>query len=142
MSQLEDFLIDLLGHSRNPRWRGHLSAATHQARVRSPRCGDIVTIEIQTDGDLIKDIRFLGRGCFVSQAVASIVCENVVGKLLSQVEAMPPAELLGFDPGILTRSRQQCALLGYQALMRAITPTRTDEPGDTLNRSKEMHSEQ
>lgn len=123
MSHLEDFSIDLLEHSRRSIWRGRLPTATRQARLRSPRCGDEITIEVEIEQFLIRDIRFSGRGCFVSQAAASIVCENVFGKSVSQVAVMPPAAVLGFDPGILTRNRQQCVLLGYEALMRAINPT-------------------
>src|SRR5438309_6161756 len=61
----------ILDHYRRPRNKGTLPAATHTVSLNNPLCGDEIDLQLQVDGETIKDVRFIGRGCSISQASAS-----------------------------------------------------------------------
>ena len=48
-------------------------------------CGDIVTVYLLLEGNVVQDIRFEGKGCAISIASASIMTELIVGK--TEIEA-------------------------------------------------------
>lgn len=69
----------------------------------------------------------------VSQACVSMLCEGVEGKSVAEVLKATPEELMEFDPQELTMNRQQCALVGYEAMIQAFKELRgpsTTAPGD------------
>ena len=111
----------LLEHARSPYHRGTLAAATGRHKVQSRSCGDCVELQLQIDPQgTISQAYFLGRGCFVSQGAASILCEHIEGKPVTEVENLLPAEMLDLLGVRLTPRRQQCALLGFRALKSII----------------------
>ena len=88
----------------------------------NPLCGDEVSVSVafDEDGDTIRDIRFEGRGCAISQAATSMLTEIVVGRTAQDVASMPKEELLD-EIGIpLTPVRLKCALLGLGVLKVAL----------------------
>lgn len=120
MELTETVVDDLLDHARASRWRGELSTATHHVRQRNLTCGDEVALAIQLRGGIIEDIRFQGRGCFVSQAAASLLCERIIGQSTEYLQCSSVPELLGFDPKQLSMNRQRCCLLAVQALQQVL----------------------
>ncbi len=78
----------ILDHNRSPRNFGPLAAASHQARGHNPLCGDDLTVYVELDGDLIKDVRFEGSGCAISQASASLMTQSLKGKTTSEADAL------------------------------------------------------
>ena len=112
----------ILDHYKNPRGQGELADADAHAEGQNPLCGDEVAISVAFagDGDTIEDIRFVGRGCAISQAATSMLTELVKGRSASEVAAMPRDELLD-EVGIpLTPIRLKCALLGLSTLKLAL----------------------
>ena len=86
----------------------------------NPLCGDEVTITLAYDGDTISDVRFVGRGCAISQASTSMLMEQILGRSAAAVAAMPKEELLD-ELGIpLGPVRLKCALLGLSTLKVAL----------------------
>ena len=77
----------ILDHNRSPRNFGELPDATHQADGHNPLCGDRLTVYLQVDGDAISAIRFVGEGCAISKASASIMTEHLTGKTVTEAEA-------------------------------------------------------
>jgi nitrogen fixation NifU-like protein len=77
-----DVIVD---HNRHPRNRGRLDCATHHAEGDNPLCGDRLRLDVELDGDVIRDLRFEGSGCAISTASASLMGEAVKGK--TRVEA-------------------------------------------------------
>lgn len=116
----ESTLDTLLDYARLPVWRGSLSGGTHYCRQRNRTCGDEVAFELLLHGDRIADIRFTGRGCFLSQATASLLCERIVQRTLSELRELSAEELLGFDPATVSPMRQRCCLLGVEALQNLL----------------------
>ena len=107
-------------HDRLPTWRGTLSSPTLEGYARNPLCGDEVWVELMIKEKVIRQIRFHGQGCVVSQACASMLCEGLEGKAVKQVLGVKPEELMEFEIRALTLNRRRCALVVYEALLRAL----------------------
>ena len=76
----------ILDHSRHPRHHGVLEDASHKAEGYNPLCGDRVTVYLKLgEDDRVADIKFVGKGCAISQASASMMTEMLKGR--SQAEA-------------------------------------------------------
>jgi nitrogen fixation NifU-like protein len=111
---------NILDHYKNPRRRGEIENADARGEGVNPLCGDEITITLAYDGDTISDVRFVGRGCAISQASTSMLMEQIVGKSAAAVAAMPKEELLD-ELGIpLGPVRLKCALLGLSTLKVAL----------------------
>jgi nitrogen fixation NifU-like protein len=86
MSDLRDLYQEvILDHYKHPRNRGTLAHCSKSADGFNPLCGDRITVELETDGERITDIRFEGSGCAISMASASMMTEAVKG--LTESEA-------------------------------------------------------
>jgi nitrogen fixation NifU-like protein len=76
----------LLDHYRFPRHFGSLPKPTVHIEGKNPLCGDEYAIDLEFDGETLKEIRFSGRGCAISMASASMMSELVEGKSLAEVQ--------------------------------------------------------
>src|SRR5215472_1958413 len=63
----------ILDHNRKPRNYGPVDDAGGRAEGRNPLCGDNVTVWVKTEGDRVTDVGFVGEGCAISRASASIM---------------------------------------------------------------------
>ena len=78
----------ILDHCKQPRNFRELSGATCSAQGHNPLCGDQLKLYLAMDGEVIKDISFLGSGCCISKASASLLTEAVKGKTRGEVQKM------------------------------------------------------
>ena len=62
-------------HFYNPRNVGEIKDANGIATVGSPTCGDVMTIYLKIENDIIKDIKFKTYGCAAAIASGSIATE-------------------------------------------------------------------
>jgi nitrogen fixation NifU-like protein len=69
----------ILDHYRNPRRRGEVAGADGTLEADNPLCGDEIHLSWRFEGDRLADIGFTGRGCSISQAAASMLCDAVAG---------------------------------------------------------------
>jgi nitrogen fixation protein NifU and related proteins len=76
----------LLDHYRLPRNKGHLEHPTLSVQGVNPLCGDDLTFDLEFEGDILKQIRFTGKGCAISMASASMLTEMLEGKAISEIE--------------------------------------------------------
>jgi nitrogen fixation protein NifU and related proteins len=86
MTGLEDLYREIiLDHYRSPRNRGELPAPPAQ-RVEgfNPLCGDEVVVYVQVEDGTVRDIRFAGQGCSISQSSASLMSAAVKGKTVAE----------------------------------------------------------
>ncbi len=89
MSELESLYQEvILDHNRRPRNFKVLEKANRQAEGFNPLCGDRVTIYLEVEGDVVKDVAFQGSGCAISMASSSIMTESLKGKSLVEVERL------------------------------------------------------
>lgn len=87
MSDLRDLYQEVIfDHYRKPRNFHALAGANHVAHGHNPLCGDQVTVYLQVDGGVIRDVSFEGSGCAISTASASLMTDALKGKTLVEAE--------------------------------------------------------
>ena len=118
---------ELLDHAKHPRNRGELSGAHVVQEEVNPLCGDVVTIyakvekgEIDLRSYKLQATSFVGHGCLISQAAASMLTEDVVGKPIEDVLRMERADMERLLGSPLSPSRVKCAMLPLIALMNGL----------------------
>ncbi len=118
---MDDFYRDyILDHYRNPRNFGRLEAPTVTAEDLNPLCGDRIRMDLLVDADgIVRDVRFSGKGCAISQASASMLTQSVIGKSLEEVAKLRKEAVLE-NVGIgISPTRMKCAMLGLRVLKSA-----------------------
>jgi nitrogen fixation protein NifU and related proteins len=81
MSELDELYQEIiLDHNRSPRNFRTMAQANRKAQGYNPLCGDQVTVYLQLEGGVIKDISFQGSGCAISKASASMMTAELRGK--------------------------------------------------------------
>ena len=93
MNDMQDSLRELyqeviFDHNRNPRNYRPLPAASHHADGHNPLCGDQLTVYVQVEDGIVREASFVGHGCAISTASASLMTEAVKGKPIEDVEAL------------------------------------------------------
>jgi len=76
----------IIDHSKRPRNRREMADATRKVDGYNPLCGDRITCYIKYENDVVEDISFVGSGCAISTAAASLLSEAVKGKTRAEVE--------------------------------------------------------
>jgi nitrogen fixation protein NifU and related proteins len=78
----------ILDHQKRPRNFHKLEQANRHADGYNPLCGDKVSVYIQFEDGVVKDIGFLGSGCAISTASASMMTESLKGRTQAEVETI------------------------------------------------------
>lgn len=137
---MSDDLSDLyqqviLDHCKRPRNFHELPGATCSAQGHNPLCGDQLKLFLAMEGDIVKDISFLGSGCCISKASASLLTECVRGKSRADVQTMfdkvhdmvmtghvagDVGKLAVFAGVYKFPARVKCAILSWHAVMAAL----------------------
>lgn len=106
----------ILDHFESPYHRGTLPGATCTHADRNPICGDQLELQLRLADGKVAEAWFTGRGCAISQAAASILCQHVEGKTLEELQQFQAKEMLDLIGVRLTASRQKCGLLSFKVL--------------------------
>ena len=70
----------ILDHSKHPRNHHPMDNADRKAEGYNPLCGDKLKLFLKMDGDVVQDVSFVGSGCAISTASASLMTESLKGK--------------------------------------------------------------
>ena len=132
-----DFYRELiLDYYRNPRNFGKLDPHDIDAKDLNPLCGDEVEMQIRVSQDKgkIEEIRFVGKGCAISQASASMLTEMAKGKPLDWVKGLSREDILKMlGTSDLGPARIKCAMLSVKVLKTGVYEylgAHYDEPAD------------
>ena len=91
------------------------------AKDSNPLCGDIIEMQLELDkNNSVRDVRFNGQGCAISQASASMLTELVKGKTIDDVRKISKEEILSLIGGQLSAVRLKCALLSLKVLKTGV----------------------
>ncbi len=140
MSDLRELYQEvILDHNRTPRNFRKLECADRTCEGFNPLCGDRLTVFLDLDGDVIKDVSFEGTGCAISRASASMMTDALKGKTVTEAQALfdrfhdlvtsepeTPAPLEGLGKlavfaGVREHpSRVKCATLSWHTLKAAV----------------------
>lgn len=130
----------ILDHSRSPRNQGRFSAdSCIHVHGDNPSCGDEIDLYVRFNDDgSIRELKFEGQGCAISQASASMMTEKIQGLSQEQIVGLIQdlkQTILGQEPiqnpetlGELQLlegvqkfpQRIKCALLSWNALEQAM----------------------
>lgn len=125
----------ILDHCKKPRNFREMAPPAQAAEGRNPLCGDQLKVFVQIDGDIIQDASFVGSGCCISKASASLLTEAVKGKTRAEAEKMfdqvRGLVTTGAGQGDLGKlavfagvhkypARVKCAVLSWHALAAAL----------------------
>ena len=81
MSELDELYQEvILDHNKSPRNFRAMAHANRTAEGYNPLCGDHVTVFVQLENGVIRDISFQGSGCAISKASASLMTAELKGK--------------------------------------------------------------
>ena len=143
MSDLRDLYQEvILDHNRHPRNFGALEGADRSMEGHNPLCGDKLTLFVRLAGDRIAEVSFVGAGCAISKASASLMTDAVKGHTVAEAADMFQAfhEMVtaGAEPSpdLLERvgklkvfmgvseypTRVKCATLAWHTLQAALGP--------------------
>jgi nitrogen fixation protein NifU and related proteins len=85
MSDLDELYQEvILDHQRHPRNYTRLPNANRQAEGNNPLCGDHVTVYLDIENGVIRNIGFEGEGCAIAKASASMMTSAVKGKTVAE----------------------------------------------------------
>ena len=110
----------ILDHYKHPRQMTLLAAPDIQFHDHNPFCGDEITVELKVENGIVVDAAFDGRGCAISQATASMLMEEIIGKPLEELKTLDKEyilDLLGIEIGPV---RLKCALLPLKVLKAGV----------------------
>ncbi len=140
MSDLRELYQEvILDHNRRPMNFRKLECADRTCEGFNPLCGDRLTLFLDLDGDVIRDVSFEGTGCAISRASASLMTDALKGKTVADAHALFDRfhELVTSDPdtpavtdglgklavfaGVREHpSRVKCATLSWHTLKAAV----------------------
>jgi nitrogen fixation NifU-like protein len=111
---------DILDHYKHPRNFGQLDAPDIHVEANNPLCGDRLSMDLYTKDGVVEDVRFSGRGCAISQASASMLTEEMVGKPLAELATTTRQDILDNLGVPISYARMKCALLSLHLLRQAL----------------------
>jgi nitrogen fixation protein NifU and related proteins len=89
MSDLSELYQEvILDHNKRPRNFRQLDDASHKAEGYNPLCGDRLNLFLRLEGERIADIGFLGSGCAISKASASLMTDSLKGLTVAEARAL------------------------------------------------------
>ncbi|GAC1405771.1 MAG: SUF system NifU family Fe-S cluster assembly protein [Chloroflexota bacterium] len=120
MLSRQDFIENILDHHDHPRNKRILESAEIEASGGNPGCGDIVVMYAQLDSaGRIIDASFQGEGCTISQAAASMLTEELVGKTVEEVQQMNYEDVIEEMGREVVNTRTRCATLALTIMKSA-----------------------
>lgn len=131
----------ILDHYRNPRNKGKIENPDVVIHDSNPLCGDQIDIFLKVEEGQIKDIKFDGKGCAISQASASMLTEMVMNKPLTTAKDISKDEILE-NIGLtnLGPARIKCALLSLKVLKMGMVKYYSEkEPITAEKMEKDTH---
>ena len=78
----------IIDHNKNPRNFCKLENASHSADGYNPLCGDEITVSFIEKDSIIENIAFMGSGCAISKASASIMTSTLKGMKVEDAKAL------------------------------------------------------
>ncbi len=121
MSSADIYREIILDYYRNPRNYGIIENADIFRHDSNPLCGDDIEIYVNIKDNKVSNAKFVGKGCAISQASASMLTELIMGKDFEFVKNLTKENVLE-NLGLpdLGPARIKCALLSLKALKYGI----------------------
>lgn len=113
---MDIYQAELMDHYQHPRHKGRLEHPDFDVQQYNPSCGDAIAMQgVCREGKLIA-IAFEGKGCVISQAAASMLCEYALTKSIAELMVLDKEDVRKLIKIPLGPVRLKCALLALYAL--------------------------
>lgn len=109
----------VMEHFLNPRNTGELEDPDGVGVVGNPVCGDVMSIQIKVENNILIDIKFKTFGCAAAIATSSMVTELAMGKTLEEALKISRNDVAESLEG-LPAQKLHCSNLAADALHEAI----------------------
>lgn len=116
MALYSDTVMD---HFRHPRNLGSMENADGVGEVGNAKCGDIMTMYLKIDDDIITDVKFETFGCGSAIASSSMATEMIKGKPVSEALAVTNKAVAEALDG-LPAHKLHCSVLAEEAIKAAL----------------------
>jgi len=83
---LEMYKEHILDLYKNPLNFGEIENPTNKFTRNNPTCGDVMNITLIVEEGIVKEVKFSGEGCAISQSSASMVTEKVKGMKIEEIK--------------------------------------------------------
>ena len=113
----------LLDHFRQPRNYGTMTAPDISYESFNPLCGDRIRLELKLENAIVTEARFVGDGCAISIAAASLLTELILNTDTNFLQTISDEQLIAALESDIKPARLQCALLPLEALRAGLTIT-------------------
>ena len=111
---------NLLSHYHAPKNYGLREDFDVEGRGNNPLCGDSLTVRVKFDGDRVSGVSFIGEGCVISRAAASLVSEHIKGKSREEIRAMTSEEVMTLLGVTVMPARMKCAMLALETIQKVV----------------------
>jgi len=127
----------ILKHYRSTTHRGELDRPDVVVPMKNPTCGDDILLQVAFRDGRVADVRYSGHGCAISQAAASMMSAQIVGRSFDEIHALGDrfkqmvhgdaaaakdrelGDLRALAGVAKLPSRVKCAMLAWDALAEA-----------------------
>jgi nitrogen fixation NifU-like protein len=120
----------VMDHFANPRNVGEIEDASGVGTEGNPTCGDLMTIYLKVEDNVITDIKFKTFGCGAAIATSSMITEMAMGKTIEEALKISrndvADELEGLPP-----VKMHCSNLAADALRAAIEDYKKKQAGES-----------
>jgi nitrogen fixation NifU-like protein len=132
----------ILDHNKHPRNFCKPACTNRSAEGINPLCGDQLTVYLDVEDGIVKDVGFSGTGCAISTASASLMTQTIKGMKIEEAERLfkgfremvtsdPQSDPADKDLGKLSvfsgvrefPMRVKCATLAWHAMSEALHDT-------------------
>ena len=110
----------ILDHYQHPHNHGEIPDADISYEDSNPLCGDQIRIDIKLKNDVVEDVKFNGKGCAISQATASMLTDELIGKSLDEIKSLDKQFVLDMLGIPLGPTRLKCALLPLKVIKAGV----------------------
>ncbi len=107
----------ILDHFQHPRNHGSMEIPDVEYESTNPACGDHVRMQARVnEAGIVEDVRFVGNGCTISMAAASLLTTMSKGSALTEIVRLPEETMIEALETSISPRRFDCALLALRAL--------------------------
>ncbi len=111
----------ILEHYKNPHNYGLVRSPDFKEREENIFCGDWIEVSGKLQKGRIKDIKFRGAGCVISQAAASMLTDLAQDKTPGFINKLGVLDVIKLIGANIAPARMKCAEVSLLTLKKALS---------------------